>query len=80
MFTPYEIWIQETNGKDSPLVQIVADIGLSDEQAITTAKQRLQDVIDAIDENPGLLEVRTDVIAPVAYNIRLGRRQAELEE
>ena len=76
--TPYEVWIVETTGREFPLVGVMGAQGLNDAAVIALAKEQLQDIIDAIDENPSLLDVRTDVILPIARNIRLGRRREEL--
>ena len=76
--TPYEVWIVETTGREFPLVGVVGAQGLDDSAVIALAQQQLQDIIDAIDENPSLLDVRTDIILPVARNIRIGRRREEL--
>jgi len=79
--TPYEIAIVETTpDRDLTIVQVVGEVGLADVDAIALARQRLQDMIDLIDENPSLLVVRKGIITTPAYNTRLARRQDELSQ
>lgn len=80
MARPYEIWVQDADGeREWPLFLFTGALGLSDAAAKTLAVSRLQDIIDKINTpTPDTLEVRTDIITPPAYHLRVERRESEL--
>ena len=76
--TTYEVWLNEdaVSGRPILLYRFQAEVGLSDANVYTQAKDRLQDVIDKLNTpSPDTLFVRVGVIHPPGVSVRQQRWQ-----